>query len=116
MRLHVLQRDRAILVVEQDFFPGQATELRLHAGQARPGVRVEDHDWRRAVLLYAYVPRDGLDSVVEVASGDRHRFPEAVAGVLVGRFETGAGEDVVELVEEHGFPGQIEVLGGIPGP
>jgi hypothetical protein len=99
-----------VLIVEQDFFSGKATVLQFHAGKARPGVRVEDHDRRRAVLLRAYAPGDGLECVVEVASGDRHRLPVAVPRVFIGRFEAGAGEDVVELVEEHGFPGSPEIL------
>src|SRR5215217_2885757 len=107
---HGLQRDRMVLVVEQDFFSGKTTVLQLHAGQARPGVRVEDHDGRRAVLLDAHGPRDGLERVVEVACGDRHRLPVAIPRVFVGGFEAGAGEDVVELVEEHGFPGPREIL------
>src|SRR5829696_3846617 len=107
---HGLQRDRMVLVVEQDFFSGKTTVLQLHAGQARPGVRVENHDGRRAVLLDAHGPRDGLERVVEVACGDRHRLPVAIPRVFVGGFEAGAGEDVVELVEEHGFPGPREIL------
>jgi len=105
-------RDRAILIVQQDGPLRPAGRLQLDVGLDGPGERVEDGDRPRAFLKGdADLAGERLHGGVERPVGDGHCFAVGVAGVIVGAFQAGPGQDVVELVEEHALPGPLEVGG-----
>ena len=83
-------------------FLAQPRVLDLDVGAERPGMRVEDdHRAHLLLLLDRDLARDRLDRAVERERGDRRRVAELVARVLVRGLDRGAGERVVELVEEE---------------
>ncbi len=85
---------------------GTAGHLDQHRLADREGVRVDDDQRERALLgRDRDLPGHRLDGPVGRGGGDRGRVAVLVARVDVGRGDRGAGQDVVELVEQHQFPG-----------
>jgi hypothetical protein len=83
----------------------EADELELDVRAHRPGVRVEDDDRSRALLVRDLdATRERLDRTVERQPGNRRRVADLVARVLVRGRDRRAGERVVELVEEEELP------------
>ena len=101
----------------------------LHRNIYLPGKGVEDHDGagesarasvmadlgayrvRRSVYPCVYLAGDAQAGAVIGAGGYRHRVAFALADVVVGLQDRAAAEDIMELVEQHVFPGLVEFLG-----
>ena len=91
------------------------TGRRGYGGRDRPGQGIES-DERISRRGGIHVPGNRLDGGVENYMGPVTRGTELVAGILIGGFQTGAGENVVELVIEQVFPAFFKgVVGVFPG-
>ena len=83
--------------------------LPLHQIAAHPAGGVENHQ-RRIAVSQVYLPHDVFQRLIECLLSPVHQLPVLSLALLVDGADGGAGDDVVELVEQDQFPAFVERL------